>query len=126
MDEIAARSSFEDALSTHAPGFGTFFLARLLRLDITYPGNTCLVRFPVADFLFNPQGTLHGGIIATVLDISMGHLLKHHYGMSGSTLEMKTQFLGSIRSHSAWFEARFRRRGKSSAFLEPHLSGPND
>lgn len=121
MNEAIAREQFEDALATYSQEFGTFFLARLLRLEISYPGETCRISFPVADFLFNPQGTLHGGIITTVLDISMGHLLKHHYGYSGSTLEMKTQFLAAVTSGTAWCEARFLKQGKSLAFLESRL-----
>ena len=39
--------------------------------------------------MFNPQGALHGGVIATVMDISMGHLLNHVDG-PGSTVEMNT------------------------------------
>ncbi|MCC6204457.1 MAG: thioesterase, partial [Hyphomicrobiales bacterium] len=34
MDEKAARRAFENAIETHEPAFGTFFLARLLDLDI--------------------------------------------------------------------------------------------
>ena len=88
--EAQARAAFEEALRTHSPGFGTFFLARLLGLDITYGEATCTVRLDVKEFMFNPQGSLHGGIIATVLDISMGHLLTHSTGV-GMTLQMNTQ-----------------------------------
>jgi acyl-coenzyme A thioesterase PaaI-like protein len=39
---------------------------------------------------------LHGGVLATALDISMGHLLNHAVG-AGSTLEMKVQYFSPAR-----------------------------
>ena len=87
LDENAARDAFEAALRTHRPGFGTFFLARFLGLEIDYADETCVVEFEIRDFMFNPQGSLNGGFIATVLDISMGHLLKR--GRSVNYLESR-------------------------------------
>jgi uncharacterized protein (TIGR00369 family) len=121
MDEKAARRSFENAIETHEPAFGTFFLARLLDLDITYPDDACRIAFPVRDFLFNPQGSLHGGIIATVMDISMGHLLKHAFGAGGATLEMKLQYMRPILPPSATCEGRFLRKGRNISFLESRM-----
>ena len=121
MDEAAAREAFAQALGSYSQDFGTFFLARLLALDIAYPEDTCRITFPIPDFLHNPQGTLHGGIIATILDISMGHLLRRAYGVAGSTLEMKLQFFAVVTTPTAWCEARLLQRGKSIAFLESRL-----
>lgn len=116
MDEAAARRAFEEALRTYEEGFGTFFLARLLGLDITYPEDTCVVAFDAADFLFNPQGTLHGGVIATVLDIAMGHLLNRASG-PGATLEMKTQYLRPVHGGRLTCTGRFLRRGREISYL---------
>lgn len=121
MDEILARQAFEQALATYKQEFGVFFLARLLDLDISYPDGKCVIRFPIRDFLFNPQGSLHGGIIATVMDISMGHLLKHTTTVPGATLEMKMQYLRPLKAGSARCEAAFLRKARSVAFLESRL-----
>ena len=51
------------------------------------------MRFTVRDFMFNPQGSLHGGIAASALDVSMGHLIHHETGKPGLTLEMKVQYM---------------------------------
>lgn len=120
MDENAARRAFEDALATYKQEFGTFFLARLLGLEITYSADTCVITFEPADFLFNPQGTLHGGVIATVMDISMGHLLDHA-SAPGTTLEMKTQYLKPARSGRLTCTGRFLRQGKSISYLASEL-----
>ena len=120
MDEAAARAALETALRTHAPGFGTFFLARFLDLDISYGEATCVVKMPVRDFMYNPQGSLHGGLIGTVLDISMGHLLTHAVGV-GMTLEMRTQFLRPTRSGIVVATACFLKKGRSINFLESRM-----
>lgn len=121
MDETAARQAFEKALETHRPDFGTFFLARLMDLDISYPDDCCRIAFPVRDFLFNPQGTLHGGVIATIMDISMGHLLKQAFGAGGATLEMKLQYMRPVTAPSAVCEGRFLRKGRNICFLESRM-----
>ena len=121
MDEAQARAAFDEALRSHSPGFGTFFLARLLGLDIAYGADDCTVRLDVKDFMFNPQGSLHGGIIATVLDISMGHLLTHSAGI-GMTLQMNTQFIKPARAGIVQARATFLRRGRSINYLESRMT----
>ena len=122
MDENAARAAFEEALRTHRPDFGTFFLARLFGLDISYSDETCIVEVPVRDFMFNPQGTLHGGVIALALDISMSHLIKRAIGRAGITLEMKTQYLRPAVSGTVRCEGRFLRRGRTINYLESRMT----
>jgi uncharacterized protein (TIGR00369 family) len=121
IDEVAARAAFEGALADYEQTFGTFFLARLLGLEISYPdADTCAVEMELRDFMFNPQGTLHGGIIATMLDISMGHLLKKTIG-AGMTLEMKTQYLRPARAGRVRAVGTFLKKGKSINYLETRL-----
>lgn len=121
MDEDAARRAFEGALADYRQDFDTFFLARLLGLEISYPGDTCVITFRPAEFLFNPQGTLHGGVIATVMDIAMGHLLNHASGGPGTTLELKTQFLLPARDGTLACTGRFLRRGRTISHLAAEL-----
>jgi uncharacterized protein (TIGR00369 family) len=65
--------------------------------------------------MFNPQGSLHGGVLATALDISMGHLLK--YG-AGATLEMKVQYFAPVRSGLVACGASFLKKGRKTFFLQ--------
>lgn len=120
IDESAARAAFEQALATHEQDFGKFFLARLFGLELTYTGETCRIDFDLHDFMFNPQGGLHGGISAFVLDISMGHLL-HRSSGAGTTLEMKVQYLKAARAGRLTCTARFIRHGRSISFLRSEL-----
>lgn len=121
MDEDGARQAFDEALRTYRQEFETFFLSRFVGLSFSYGHETLTVDFPVRDFMFNPQGSLHGGVAAFVLDVAMGHLLKHTLGVPGSTLEMKTQFLAPVRGSAARCEAFFLRRGRNICFLEGRL-----
>ena len=111
VDEAAARAAFARALAGEREVFGDFFLSRSLGLEITQTAEACIVSFEVADFLYNPQGTLHGGIMATALDIAMGHRLHHLLG-AGTTLESKFQYLGAIR------------QGRSICFLRAEARDP--
>ncbi len=121
IDETAARAAFEHALAHYEQDFGTFFLARLFGLEIGFPDDeTCVVTLDVKDFMFNPQGTLHGGVIAFMLDIAMGHLLKRSIG-AGMTLEMKTQYLRPARAGRIRAEGRFLKKGRSINYLETRL-----
>lgn len=99
LDPDFTRGRLERALTESRPEFGQFFLARFLDLDISYDdrARTCTVKLPAAEFLNNPQGSLHGGIIATVLDISMGHLCQRFLS-PGVTVDMHTRYLRPIQS----------------------------
>jgi acyl-CoA thioesterase len=121
MDEDQARAAFAAALATQAPEFGRFFLARLFGLEVSFEDETCVVTAPVHDFTFNPQGSMHGGVIGFILDISMGHLLHHVVG-AGVTLEMKIQFVKPPRAGSVRAVGRFLRRGRSISFLESRMT----
>ena len=99
--------------------FGLFFLSRLLGFTVSYQADRCSVSFDAIATLFNPQGTLHGGILATAMDVSMGHLL-HHVEGAGATLEMKIQYLSPVTSGIVRCEGSFLRKGRSLSFLQSH------
>jgi uncharacterized protein (TIGR00369 family) len=120
IDEAAAQAAMTQALASYSQGFGTFFWARFLGLEIAYTEHACVIEMEPLDFMFNPQGSLHGGVISTILDISMGHLLNHASG-PGVTLEMKVQFLRPVRHGRIRSEAVFIKRGRSINYLEARL-----
>lgn len=121
MDEAVARQAFEDALKSYDQDFGKFFLARFFGCEFEYQQDYCRVSFDLRDFMHNPQGGLHGGVIAFVLDISMGHLLKRTAG-SGTTLEMKIQYLKAARAGRLGATARFLRQGRTISYLRSELA----
>ena len=121
VSEKTARDAFERALETHDQNFETFFLARLLGMEFEYADDACKVSFELKDFMLNPQGGLHGGVIAFVLDISMGHLLWKKGG-AGTTLEIKVQYAKAARSGRLTATGRFLRQGRSISYLRAELT----
>lgn len=132
INEKAARAHLESILSDHEQAFETFFLARFLNLSFEYlplealdaEKEICRVSFPMSDMLKNPQGSLHGGAMATVMDISMGHLVNKVAG-PGATIEMKVQYMRPVMEGIVTCEGRFTRRGRSMAFMESRLFDAN-
>jgi len=111
VDLARARAAFDRAAASGEEVFGDFFLTRLLGLEITYPEGACEVAFRIEDFMLNPRGTLHGGVLTTALDIAMGHLINHRAGGPGATLEIKVQFLEGPRHGRIICRAEALRQG---------------
>ena len=132
VDEKTARAHLDTILSDHEQAFEMFFLARFLNLSFEYlpleataaEKDVCRVTFPMSDMLKNPQGSLHGGAMATAMDISMGHLVNKVAG-PGATIEMKVQFMRPVSEGIVTCEGRFTRRGRSLAFMESRLFDAN-
>ena len=117
--EIGA-SMLSDADKSEVQDFGSFYLSRFLGFKVSYKDDECLVNFEAKSPMFNPQGTLHGGIIATVMDVSMGHLLHHKTGV-GATLEMNVKYLLPIKNENVLCKGSFLKQGKTIGFLQSHL-----
>ena len=120
LDEAVARRAFDKALASYEQDFGKFFLARLFGCEFEYTEDACRVSFELQDFMLNPQGGLHGGVTAFVLDISMGHLLWKKSG-PGTTLEMKVQYASVARSGRLTATSRFIRHGRGISYLLAEL-----
>ncbi|WP_242560083.1 MULTISPECIES: PaaI family thioesterase [Pandoraea] len=117
IDEAQARDAFEAALRSYHQDFDTFFLLKLYGMHVTYADQTCTVAMTVRDFMFNPQGSLHGGVSATLLDISMGHLLRREVG-AGATLAMNIQYTRAVREGQITATSRFSSKGRQICFLQ--------
>ena len=113
-------SMLSDANKSDLQDFGSFYLSRFLGFKVSYEDNKCIVNFEAKPPMFNPQGTLHGGIIATAMDVSMGHLLYNTTG-AGATLEMNIKYLLPIKEGNVLCEGSFLKPGKTISFLQSHL-----
>ena len=100
------------------PEFGEFFLSRFLGLELVYNDSdrSCSVELPYSSFLTNPQGAMHGGVIATALDISMGHLC-HRYLSISVTVDLHVRFLKPLTT-AARCDARLLHSSTRSQQLE--------
>lgn len=127
LDRLAVDADAVGALAHEAAAdptreFGSFFLSRFLQLGITYDDaeQTCTVVLPYAAHLCNPQGSVHGGIVTTALDISMGHLCKR-YLSAAVTIEMQMRFFRPLTS-DATCTARLVRAGRRIVHLESRMT----
>jgi uncharacterized protein (TIGR00369 family) len=113
-------SMVAEAAKSAKQEFGSFYLSRFLGFKITYKNDNCFVNFRSKLPMFNPQGTLHGGIIATAMDVSMGHLLHYTTG-SGATLEMNVKYLLPIKEEDVVCKGSYLKQGKTIEFLQSHM-----
>lgn len=115
-------ASARRAAASDASEFGDFFLSRFLGLGIDYDDTeqTCRVSLPYAAHLANPQGSMHGGIIATAMDISMGHLT-HRFLSTAVTIEMTLRFFRPLTGDGA-ATARLLRPGRRLVHLESRMT----
>jgi uncharacterized protein (TIGR00369 family) len=75
-------------------------VARLLGLEIERVSEGLVTfAFDPSEFHYNPLGTVHGGVLSTVLDSAMGCAVhsKLRAGLTYTTLELKVNFLRPVR-----------------------------
>jgi hypothetical protein len=63
MDE-QAKAMLERATGGGRHEFGSFFLSRLFGMEAAYDGDECTVSFAAVSQFFNPQGSIHSGVMA--------------------------------------------------------------
>ena len=110
----------ERGLSSDKQEFGSFYLLRFLGAEINFEPNKCIVSLESVPPMFNPQGTLHGGIITTIMDISMGHLIKNEQS-AGTTLELKVNFMSAIKHEKIKCVGSFLKKGRTISTLDSKL-----
>ena len=129
IDHQEVRDHIDSVLQDCEQVFEKFFLAKFIGLNFEYlPENVddsdkifLKITFNVNEMLMNPQGALHGGVMATIMDISMGHLLNKTVG-NGATIEMKVQYLRPVHEGRVTCEGRFVKKGRTLSFMESRLS----
>ena len=117
-DPVAAARRAADVA---APEFGRYFLIHFLGLSIAYADDeqSCTVVLPFAPHLCNAAGGVHGGVLSTVLDISMGHACQK-YLSAGTTIDMEIHFQRAVRA-DAVCTGRILHGGRRIVHLESRL-----
>ena len=82
-------------------------------------GNSRL-RLVVDPAWHNPNGVLHGGVIYTLIDYSMGGAVQPNLpeGEHCATIEVKVNYLATVRDGTLWAETQVVKQGRNIAFLE--------
>jgi uncharacterized protein (TIGR00369 family) len=83
------------------------------------------VLMPAAEFHYNPLGTVHGGIIATLLDTAAGCTVHSTLpaGVGYTSLDLMTRFVKPVTVDSGLLrcEGGIISRGRRTAVAEAHL-----
>ncbi|MFD1848797.1 PaaI family thioesterase [Oceanobacillus bengalensis] len=120
MNRLEAKENFNHAIENEKAEFENFFLSKFFGLQFDYQEENCIVSLVSKDFMFNPQGSLHGGVIVFILDVSMGHLCKRHLG-TAVTLEMNTQYLRPVGEGEIYCKSSFIKKGRKIIALKSDL-----
>ncbi len=102
IDDQAAMSGLEFVQRLASGVLPLNAMARTLGFDVVEasPGKVVVTALPTADH-FNPEGTVHGGLAATLLDSCMGLAVRTAFdkGFGSTTLEFKISFTRPITSN---------------------------
>ena len=94
---------------------------QLLAVDMEKQAIRC--SFEAAENFKNPAGLIQGGILAAMLDETMGQMVIQTQGKTAfpQTLEMKVSFLAPATVGRIYGEACFIKRGTNILFIEGRL-----
>ncbi|WP_134685966.1 PaaI family thioesterase [Brevibacillus migulae] len=83
---------------------------------------------PITPFMHNPLGVVHGGILATLIDSTMGSLVNRSLpeNQFGVTTELKVNYLRSSREGTLRSEATILHRGQTLIVLQGSVFDERD
>ena len=86
---------------------------------------TLTLTFPLRSWMLNPKGTLHGGIMTTMLDMAMGMLARYERKANlVSTVSLSVDFLRPVRADTGTVSAHVRKARRAVVFTEAKLTDP--
>lgn len=112
------------ALADRLPSSGTSKLLGQRILDFDATASCVRVSFVATSDFLNPAGFIQGGILAAMIDDSMGPSvwLTTEGKIFPVTIDLTVSYLGAARRGSIFGEARVVQLGKTIAFLEAQLT----
>jgi uncharacterized protein (TIGR00369 family) len=68
----------------------------------------------------NPNGVLHGGVVYTLIDYSMGGAVKAGLpeGEYCATIQAQVQYIASVKEGTLWVDTTVVKQGRNVAFTE--------
>ena len=96
------------------------FVAHLRILTETLGEGTAHLSVPVEPHLTNSLGTVHGGVIMSLLDVALCTAARtlHPESVGVITINMSTSFIGGGKGAKLLADARVLKDGKSMSFVE--------
>jgi acyl-CoA thioesterase len=114
--------------NARAPGTSIGPLAEMLHISNLGVGDgRATYRLDVTADLLNPHGVLHGGAVYTMIDYSMGGatMAALAEGEICATIEIKTNYLASVRGGSLTCATEIVKQGRKVVFLESRVTDEN-
>ena len=96
------------------------FLSHLKILTETLGKGTATLSLPVEKHLTNSLGTVHGGVIMSLLDVALCTAARtlHPESVGVITINLSTSFIGAGSGAKLLADARVLKDGKSMSFVE--------
>ena len=96
------------------------FLTHLKILTETLSKGTATLSLPVEKHLTNSLGTVHGGVIMSLLDVALCTAARtlHPESLGVITINLSTSFIGGGSGSKLIADARVMKDGKSMSFVE--------
>lgn len=76
--------------------------------DVNFDEREVLLRYGLSPWMLNMSGILHGGILATMIDNSMGVFCRAFTGKSILTLNLQVSYAAAVRPEDEWVQIRCR------------------
>ncbi|WP_233522507.1 PaaI family thioesterase [Peribacillus glennii] len=89
---------------------------------IQFQDNNVKIKLAVKENLLNANGTLHGGVLASMLDFIQGMLLRSVTKTKCVTISLNTHFLASVTEGDVFAEAKILQLGYKIATLEGQIT----
>lgn len=83
--------------------------------------NAVKIKLTIKEYVLNANGTLYGGVHATMLDYAQGMLLRSITKTKCMTVNLSTQYLAGISEGDIFAEAKVLQLGYKLAFLEGEI-----
>ncbi len=96
------------------------FVSHLKILTEELGQGTARLSLPVEHHLTNSLGTVHGGVIMSLLDVALCTAARtlHPESIGVITIDLSTSFIGGGTGHKLLAEARVLKDGRSMSFVE--------
>jgi uncharacterized protein (TIGR00369 family) len=96
------------------------FVSHLRILTETLGNGTAQLSVPVEPHLTNSLGTVHGGVIMSLLDVALCTAARtlHPESLGVITINMSTSFIGGGKGARLLADARVLKDGRSMSFVE--------
>lgn len=87
---------------------------------------TSTVAVDASDLHLNPNGSVHGGVLATMIDVAMGTAVATTGGQSPVTVSLAVTYLERGRTGRLEARARVRKRGSRLVVVEAEVVQDGD